>query len=122
MALQQYYRVAARLGDPDAQQELAFCLLNGKGCKKDKREAAQWYRAAVRRSLSTYGIATESSVVVGEARRERRRARLDLQGEVPIASAGCRRIQPSLFLARCAYTIFCLLDTLPCFWRHTGFD
>ena len=56
MVLQQYYRVAARLGDPDAQQELAFCLLNGKGCKKDKREAAQWYRAAVRRSLSAYRI------------------------------------------------------------------
>ena len=47
MALQQYYRVAARLGDPDAQQELAFCLLNGKGCKKDKKESAKWYRAAV---------------------------------------------------------------------------
>ena len=45
---QQYYRVAARLGDPDAQQELAFCLEHGKGCKKDKREAAKWYRAAVR--------------------------------------------------------------------------
>ena len=26
------------------------------GCKKDKREAAQWYRAAVRRSLSVYRI------------------------------------------------------------------
>ena len=46
--LQQYYRVAARLGDPDAQQELAFCLLNGKVCKKDKKESAKWYRAAVR--------------------------------------------------------------------------
>ena len=47
LTLQQYYRVAARLGDPDAQQELAFCLLNGKGCKKDKKESAKWYRAAV---------------------------------------------------------------------------
>ena len=45
--LQQYYRVAARLGDPDAQQELAFCLLNGKGCKKNRKEAARWYRSAV---------------------------------------------------------------------------
>ncbi len=45
--LQQYYRVASRLGDPDAQQELAFCLEHGKGCKKDKKEAAKWYRAAV---------------------------------------------------------------------------
>ena len=45
---QSYFRVAARLGDPDAQQDLAFCLANGKGCKKDKKEAAKWYRAAVR--------------------------------------------------------------------------
>lgn len=39
--------MAARLGDPDAQQDLAFCLANGKGCKKDRKEAAKWYRAAV---------------------------------------------------------------------------
>ena len=52
--MQQYYRVAARLGDPDAQQELAFCLLNGKGCKKDKKEAAKWYRAAVRVFATPY--------------------------------------------------------------------
>jgi hypothetical protein len=44
---QSYYRVAANLGDADAQQDLAFCLANGKGCKKDKKEAAKWYRAAV---------------------------------------------------------------------------
>ncbi|KII86524.1 hypothetical protein PLICRDRAFT_114499 [Plicaturopsis crispa FD-325 SS-3] len=42
-----YYLVAARLGDADAQQDLAFCLANGKGCKKDRKEAAKWYRAAV---------------------------------------------------------------------------
>ncbi|KAI0735842.1 HCP-like protein [Earliella scabrosa] len=53
----QYYRVAARLGDPDAQQELAFCLLNGKGCKKDKKEAAKWYRAAVQQGASDIGLA-----------------------------------------------------------------
>lgn len=47
LTLQSYFRVAARLGDPDAQQELAFCLANGKGCKKDRKEAAKWYRAAV---------------------------------------------------------------------------
>jgi TPR repeat protein len=46
-AAQSYYRVAANLGDADAQQDLAFCLANGKGCKKDKKEAAKWYRAAV---------------------------------------------------------------------------
>ncbi|OJT11591.1 Protein DSF2 [Trametes pubescens] len=53
----QYFRVAARLGDPDAQQELAFCLLNGKGCKKDKRESAKWYRAAVAQGVSDIGLA-----------------------------------------------------------------
>ncbi|KAI0932912.1 hypothetical protein AcW1_000110 [Taiwanofungus camphoratus] len=52
-----YFRVAARLGDPDAQQELAFCLANGKGCKKDKREAAKWYRAAVAQGASDIGLA-----------------------------------------------------------------
>ena len=39
--------MAANLGDPDAQQSLAFCLAHGKGCKKDRKEAAKWYRAAV---------------------------------------------------------------------------
>ena len=47
MTLQSYFRLAAQLGDPDAQQELAFCLANGKGCKKDRKESAKWYRAAV---------------------------------------------------------------------------
>ncbi|KAK7688143.1 hypothetical protein QCA50_008513 [Cerrena zonata] len=52
-----YFRVAARLGDPDAQQELAFCLANGKGCKKDRKEAAKWYRAAVAQGVSDIGLA-----------------------------------------------------------------
>jgi TPR repeat protein len=50
--LQSYFKVAARLGDVDAQQELGFCYANGKGCKKDLREAAKWYRAAVSPSHS----------------------------------------------------------------------
>lgn len=45
--LQSYFQTAAQLGDPDAQQDLAFCLANGKGCKKDRKAAAKWYRAAV---------------------------------------------------------------------------
>ncbi|KAI0791777.1 hypothetical protein C8Q75DRAFT_715540 [Abortiporus biennis] len=52
-----YFRVAARLGDPDAQQELAFCLANGKGCKKDRKEAAKWYREAVAQGASDIGLA-----------------------------------------------------------------
>lgn len=51
--------MAAKLGDPDAQQELAFCFLNGKGCKKDKKEAAKWYRAAVSFLLNFYGLLFE---------------------------------------------------------------
>lgn len=52
-----YYRVAASLGDVDAQQDLAFCLANGRGCKKDKKEAAKWYRAAVAQGASDVGMA-----------------------------------------------------------------
>jgi TPR repeat protein len=52
---QSYFQVAANLGDPDAQQSLAFCLAHGKGCKKDRREAAKWYRAAVCSSSSLEG-------------------------------------------------------------------
>lgn len=52
-----YYRVAAKLGDMDAQQDLAFCLANGKGCKKNKKEAAKWYREAVAQGASDVGMA-----------------------------------------------------------------
>ncbi|KAI0089893.1 hypothetical protein BDY19DRAFT_941321 [Irpex rosettiformis] len=52
-----YFKLAAELGDPDAQQELAFCLANGKGCKKDRKEAAKWYRAAVAQGVSDVGLA-----------------------------------------------------------------
>jgi len=53
-----YFQVAARLGDPDAQQSLAFCLAHGKGCKKDRKEAARWYRAAVAQGgISDVGLA-----------------------------------------------------------------
>lgn len=52
-----YYLIAARLGDGDAQGDLAFCFANGKGCKKNKKEAARWYRAAVQQGLSDVGLA-----------------------------------------------------------------
>ncbi|EJD02101.1 HCP-like protein [Fomitiporia mediterranea MF3/22] len=52
-----YFQTAAQLGDPDAQQDLAFCLANGKGCKKDRKAAAKWYRAAVSHGASTVGLA-----------------------------------------------------------------
>ncbi|KAG9002131.1 hypothetical protein FRB94_004109 [Tulasnella sp. JGI-2019a] len=52
-----YFLVAARMGDVDAQQELAFCYLNGSGTKKDKKEAAKWYRKAATQGASTVGLA-----------------------------------------------------------------
>jgi len=52
-----YFQMAAKLGDPDAQQELAFCYANGRGCKKDRKEAAKWYRAAVAQGVSDVGLA-----------------------------------------------------------------
>jgi TPR repeat protein len=58
--LQSYYTVAARLGDADAQQDLGFCLANGRGCKKDRKEAAKWYREAV----STVGSALWSILIL----------------------------------------------------------
>ncbi|KAJ7477165.1 hypothetical protein B0H11DRAFT_2030005 [Mycena galericulata] len=52
-----YYAVAARMGDADAQMDLAFCLANGKGSKKDRKGAAKWYRAAVEQGQSDIGLA-----------------------------------------------------------------
>jgi len=52
-----YFLLAARLGDVDAQQELGYCYSNGKGCKKDRKEAAKWYRAAADQGASTVGLA-----------------------------------------------------------------
>lgn len=37
--------------------DLAFCLTNGKGCKKDKVAAAKWYRAAIKQGQSDVGLA-----------------------------------------------------------------
>ncbi|KAK9473152.1 uncharacterized protein V1510DRAFT_363916 [Dipodascopsis tothii] len=46
VAAKHYYETAAHLGDPDAMTEVAWCLLEGFGCKKDKFRAAQFYRMA----------------------------------------------------------------------------
>ncbi|OCH84448.1 hypothetical protein OBBRIDRAFT_741621 [Obba rivulosa] len=54
--LQSYFRVAARVDDPDAQQELASCLVNLKGYKKDMKETAKWCRAAVAQGVSEIGL------------------------------------------------------------------
>jgi TPR repeat protein len=57
MVVKSYYMVAAQHGDGDAQGDLGYCLANGKGCKKDKKEAARWYRAAVSQGQSDVGLA-----------------------------------------------------------------
>lgn len=36
MAAKHYYETAANLGDTDAMNEVAWCYLEGFGCKKDK--------------------------------------------------------------------------------------
>ena len=36
VAAKQYYETAANLGDTDAMNEVAWCYLEGFGCKKDK--------------------------------------------------------------------------------------
>ena len=59
-----YFQTAAQLGDPDAQQDLAFCLANGKGCKKDRKAAAKWYRAAVSTLYSLF-VSPRSFVLLG---------------------------------------------------------
>lgn len=86
--LQSYFQVAARLGDCDAQQELAFCYLNGKGCKKDMKEAARWYRAAVSWLLSFARVCTPDLNWTGCARSEHGRTRVDIQVQVHITTPG----------------------------------
>jgi hypothetical protein len=83
--LQSYFKVAARLGDVDAQQELGFCYANGKGCKKDLKEAAKWYRAAVS-IWSSFCVRFPFLIVPppssGRTRRLDRRSGMDLQAKV----------------------------------------
>ncbi|KAI9179778.1 hypothetical protein H9P43_005108 [Blastocladiella emersonii ATCC 22665] len=41
-----YLQIAANLGDPDAQVDVATCYLNGDGVKRDKHLAAKYFRLA----------------------------------------------------------------------------
>jgi len=54
-AAKEYYLTAANLGDSDAQNEVAWCLLEGFGCKKDKKKAAHFYRMAEKQGNKTLG-------------------------------------------------------------------
>ncbi|BGP57142.1 hypothetical protein JCM8202v2_004782 [Rhodotorula sphaerocarpa] len=51
-----YFKLAADLGDVDAQQDLAFSYLNGKGCEKSPALAAHYYRAAIAQGASDIGL------------------------------------------------------------------
>ncbi|KAL8283627.1 hypothetical protein RQP46_005422 [Phenoliferia psychrophenolica] len=51
-----YFTLAADMGDPDAQSDLAFCYANGKGVKKDMKKAAKYYRLAIKQGGETFGL------------------------------------------------------------------
>ncbi|GAB5585985.1 hypothetical protein Unana1_00885 [Umbelopsis nana] len=41
-----YFKIAAELGDPDAQNDVAHCYYHGQGVKRDVYQAAKYYRLA----------------------------------------------------------------------------
>jgi hypothetical protein len=82
--------VAARLGDADAQQDLAFCLANGKGCKKDKKEAAKWHRAAVSAIECNIASGRPKVLMLGCPRRQRYWFGMDIQGKVSVVGTAHR--------------------------------
>lgn len=55
MALE-YFELAAKLGDADAQAEAGALLAAGKGCKKDLKKAATYYRMAEAQGYDTVGL------------------------------------------------------------------
>jgi len=50
------FELAARLGDADAQAEAGALLAAGKGCKKDLKKAAMYYRMAEAQGYDTVGL------------------------------------------------------------------
>ncbi|TPX71045.1 hypothetical protein SpCBS45565_g01199 [Spizellomyces sp. 'palustris'] len=50
-----FLRAAACAGDPDAMIETGYCLLNGVGVKKDRKESAKWFRNAVQEGKEVVG-------------------------------------------------------------------
>lgn len=51
-----YFELAAKLGDADAQAEAGALLAAGKGCKKDLKKAAMYYRMAEAQGYDTVGL------------------------------------------------------------------
>ncbi|CAG8505222.1 6610_t:CDS:2 [Ambispora leptoticha] len=50
-----YFQIAADLGDPDAQNDIALCYYKGEGVKKDMKAAAKYYRMAHAQGQGTMG-------------------------------------------------------------------
>lgn len=55
MALE-YFELAAKLGDADAQAEAGALFAAGKGCKKDLKKAAKYYRMAAAQGYDLIGL------------------------------------------------------------------
>ncbi|KAK4560626.1 hypothetical protein LTR86_005204 [Recurvomyces mirabilis] len=55
MAARHYYETAANLGDTDAMDEAAWCLMEGFGGPKDKFKAAQYLRLAEQKGSKSVG-------------------------------------------------------------------
>lgn len=52
----EWFELAAKLGDADAQAEAGALWAAGKGCKKDLKKAAMYYRAAEEGGYDTVGL------------------------------------------------------------------
>ncbi|RHZ75343.1 hypothetical protein Glove_216g10 [Diversispora epigaea] len=50
-----YFEMAANMGDPDAQNDIALCYSKGEGVKKDMKTAAKFYRMAHDQGHGTLG-------------------------------------------------------------------
>ncbi|CAI2165194.1 13722_t:CDS:2 [Funneliformis geosporum] len=50
-----YFEIAANMGDPDAQNDVALCYYKGEGVKKDMKLAAKYYRMADAQGHGTMG-------------------------------------------------------------------
>lgn len=50
-----YFKIAAQLGDADAQNEVGHCYYHGFGTKKDQYQAAKYYRMAAEQGRGLMG-------------------------------------------------------------------
>jgi len=50
-----FFKIAADLGDPDAQNDLGHCYYHGQGVKKDLHKAAKYYRKAAKQGQGIMG-------------------------------------------------------------------